>query len=194
MKTMLRCFAASLILVGSSHALDRIPQLPLIPSPSLEEQLKEDPKIQELLKEPTGNDLLHHMILTIDPDAKGQIGAWQFQANGTVLVCVTDQNADRMRIMTTVAPLEEVTEEQLAKCLEANFDRALDARYCTNHGAVWGAFVHPLSTLQISDFLSATHQVVALKKNFGTTYSSDAMIFRGGEEAQKQEELRGPTS
>lgn len=64
----------------------------------------------------------------------------------------------------------------------ANFDRALDARYCVYKGALWAAFIHPLAELSEAYFESGVEQVVTLAETFGTTYNSGAFIFGGGEE------------
>ncbi|NJL83304.1 MAG: hypothetical protein HC890_10765, partial [Chloroflexaceae bacterium] len=63
----------------------------------------------------------------------------------------------------------------------------LDARYAVSNGVVFAAFVHPLSTLDERDFLSALRQVSQLVRNFGTSYSSGALSFGPGEGRQAPE-------
>ena len=132
--------------------------------------------------QPMNNDTLHKMIIALDSDASSQIGFWNFNVEGTDIMCITDENADRMRIMTPIAELSDVSEEQLTLCMAANFDRALDARYCVSDGHLWGAFIHPLSDLSPELFLSAIQQVYTVRATFGSDYTSGALVFGGLED------------
>lgn len=84
-----------------------------------------------------------------------------------------------MRVMAPIAEIENINTEEIHACMEANFDRALDARYSMRNGQLFGAYIHPPSTLTENYFLSAVHQVVAVKANFGSTYSSSELFFGG---------------
>ncbi|MEM8952915.1 MAG: hypothetical protein AAGD22_02075 [Verrucomicrobiota bacterium] len=144
------------------------------------------------------NSRLEELIREIDVDAEGEPGLWEFRVADLTVVCITDESADRMRVMSPVAPLTEITEEELAECMMANYDRALDARYCVNDAVVWSAFIHPLGDLSDELFLSGVLQVVNLRLNFGTTYASSGLQFGGDdggeaeEEAKEQEEEAKP--
>jgi len=70
--------------------------------------------------------------------------------------------------------------------LQANFDSALDARYAVANGVLWSAYIHPLSSLQDKQFLEAVGQVVNLTSTFGSSYSSGALIFNGGDSKEIQ--------
>jgi len=129
--------------------------------------------------EEMNNGRLDALIREIDADAKGQPGAWQFQSGGRTLVCFTDERANRMRIMTPIGAVDLSDSEEMARCLAANFDRALDARYCISGDQLWSAFLHPLSSLDEEMFQQAAHQVATLADNHGTTYSSGDLIFGG---------------
>lgn len=143
------------------------------------EPQKTNAMIQPLDPQPTNNGKINAWIRTVDSSAQGQPGAWQFQAEGRTLVCFTDESADRMRIMTPVAEADPADTEEMARCLMANFDRALDARYCVHDGQLWSAFLHPLSSLDQNLFHSAVRQVATLADNHGTSYSSGDLIFGG---------------
>lgn len=123
------------------------------------------------------NDHLDALIREISDSVNGDLGFWEFQLLGRKLCCITDESHDRMRIMTPIADLGDISETQLHACLEANFDRALDARYCLNDSTLWGAFIHPLSSLHAQLFRSACSQVVHVAINFGDTYSSGELRF-----------------
>ena len=81
--------------------------------------------------------------------------------------------------MTIVAEADLADAEEMARCLHANFDRALDARYCLKEGKLWSAFIHPLGSLDEELFLSAVQQVATLADNDGTTYSGGDLVFGG---------------
>jgi len=68
-----------------------------------------------------------------------------------------------------------------------NFDSALDARYAIAKGVVWGTYIHPLAVLEEKEFISGVGQVVNLALTFGTSYSSGALIFQGGDSQELQQ-------
>lgn len=104
-------------------------------------------------------------------------GAWRFDIDGVRMYCITDRNHDRMRVITPIASLSETPVETLRACMQANFDRALDARYCIHDDVIWGAFIHPLSSLTDELFESGVFQVAQVARNFGGTFSSGALVF-----------------
>jgi len=62
----------------------------------------------------------------------------------------------------------------------------LDARYCIANGVLWSAFIHQLSILTDEELLSGLAQALTAAASFGTTYSSGALIFRGGDSSEQQ--------
>jgi hypothetical protein len=83
--------------------------------------------------------------------------------------------------MSPVRELDKVTDEQLKRTMQANFDSALDARYAIAKGFLWGTFIHPLRALHARQFISGIGQTVNLVKTFGSTFTSGAMTFGGGD-------------
>jgi hypothetical protein len=57
----------------------------------------------------------------------------------------------------------------------------LDARYAVAQGQLWSTFMHRMTSLSQEDFVSALAQTVTLVKTYGTTFSSGAMSFGGGD-------------
>ena len=99
--------------------------------------------------------------------------------DGTLMV-ITDEKANRMRIMMPIQSFDVSQPQDLKTAiivLHANYDRALDARYAISDGLLWSAFIHPLSSLTEEDLASALDQVRTLRKNTGTSYSSGALQF-----------------
>jgi hypothetical protein len=106
-------------------------------------------------------------------------GAVRFEYQGVTMLCISDVTYDRMRLVAPIAKREDVEPLQLEIMLSANYHTSLDARYALSEGIVYAAFLHPLSTLDPADLESAIRQVAALARNFGSSYSSDELIFGG---------------
>ena len=102
-----------------------------------------------------------------------------YEFKGSEVYLIADENANRMRIMTAVIEEEKLNKEDFKILMEANFDRALDAKYALTDGILWAVFVHPLEELHAIQAVDAFHQVRSLVLNYGTTYSSTNMIFGG---------------
>jgi hypothetical protein len=103
---------------------------------------------------------------------------WQFQLQGRSMVMVANEKHNRMRIVTPITQVQELSSDQLFKMMAANYHSALDARYAINQqGVVVAVFLHPLTSLQKPDFRSALQQVANLAETFGTDYSSGELYF-----------------
>jgi hypothetical protein len=101
----------------------------------------------------------------------------EFQYDGIRIACVSDAAHDRMRLISPIAELDSLQPAHLEVLLVANFHTTLDARYALSEGVIYAAFLHPLSTLTRAQLESAIRQVSALSRNFGSTYSSDELIY-----------------
>ncbi len=108
-----------------------------------------------------------------------QMGFWKFEVGNALVFVITDESHNRMRIMSPVVDVASVSSDVLQVLLEANYDRALDARYCISSDAVWSAFLHPLAELRDSQFMDALSQVITLKNNYGSTFTSSDLVFGG---------------
>lgn len=135
------------------------------------------------------NATLDIIIRRIDPDVKGGNGYWEMRYEGAAALVVTDQTANRMRIIAQVAVVEGLDQDTLFRVLQANFDTALDARFAIANGILWSAFIHPLGSLDEAEFISGFAQTVTLARNFGVSYSSGALRFRGGDTEVAEQEL-----
>jgi len=108
-----------------------------------------------------------------------ELGFWKFEIDESLVLVITDESHNRMRIISPVLELDSMPDEQWKVLMSANFDRALDARYCVNGDMLWSAFIHPLEQLHANQFLNGLQQVVTLAKNYGTSYSSGDLAFNG---------------
>ncbi|MEP3210724.1 MAG: hypothetical protein ABJN95_16095 [Maribacter sp.] len=103
----------------------------------------------------------------------------QFMYKERPLICVYDENANRMRIITPIVETKDLEEEQLLNMLVANFHSALDVKYALSDEVIWSVFIHPLKELADHQVLDAIDQVYAASATFGTTYSSTSLVFPG---------------
>jgi hypothetical protein len=105
--------------------------------------------------------------------------AFQFRYRGKLLICVYDEDANRMRIMAPVVERAEVGEEEILNAMVANYHTALDVRYALSDEIIWSVYLHPLRSLgkaQLKDAISQVYKAVA---TFGSTYSSSDLVFPG---------------
>jgi hypothetical protein len=65
--------------------------------------------------------------------------------------------------------------------MQANFDSALDARYAIAQNLLWGAFIHSLNGLSEEEFLSGLLQTINVAQTFGSTFTSGAVVYGGGD-------------
>jgi hypothetical protein len=132
------------------------------------------------------NQRLQVLIEGVAKDIEGQPGYWRFSIHDFAASVITDEKADRMRIIVPVAEVERIDQARLLRLMQANFDSALDARYSVAKGVLWSAFIHPLSELSDRQFLDGLAQTVNLAATYGSTYTSGALIFGGGDSQGEQ--------
>lgn len=130
---------------------------------------------------PMDNGRLDKLIKRIDSKAEGRPGYWSLKYQGYQAQIITDEKADRMRILVGISTTDKLEKGQLLRLMQANFDSALDARYCIAQNIIWAAFIHPLSILSEEEFFSGLGQTINLAATYGSTFSSGAFIFKGGD-------------
>ena len=111
-------------------------------------------------------------------DLEGQPGFWRGVRNEVPVFVFSDDEHDRMRIMAPIGVVEELDSDLLHVLLQANYDRALDARYAMRGNELWSVVVHPLATLATDDLPAMFDQVTTLVKNTGSTFASTELVFR----------------
>lgn len=117
-------------------------------------------------------------------EKEGSEGFWHGQRDGVTVYVVADEEHDRMRIMSPIGEMRKADAGFLAILLQANFDRALDAKYALRKREVWSVFMHPMSTLVPDDLGTFIDQVARLVKNTGTTYASSDLVFGVDDETE----------
>ena len=136
------------------------------------------------------NQRLGKLIKKVDENVSGAPGRWVFTLEKLPMMVLTDENADRMRIMVRITKASVLGKEELYRLLQANFDSALDARYALAHGDVWAVFIHPLSPLSDQEFYSGLLQTLNITKTYGSSFSSNILQFQGGDLGRELEKLR----
>ena len=122
---------------------------------------------------------LQAAISELGEDIRVEGNVLHFTFDGQPLACISDPGHDRMRVVTPIIKEDELDAELMKVLLHANFHSALDGRYATGNGVVYGAFIHPLTPLTYTELESAVRQVACLRKNFGTSFSSGELVFGG---------------
>jgi hypothetical protein len=117
-------------------------------------------------------------------EKEGSEGFWHGQRDGVTIYVVADEEHDRMRIMSPIGEMRKADPGFLSILLQANFDRALDAKYALRKREVWSVFMHPMSTLVPDDLGTFIDQVARLVKNTGTTYASSDLVFGVDDETE----------
>lgn len=110
-------------------------------------------------------------------DVGGAEGQFVAKYRNVRILVHANEHHGRMRIATPVAAAHDLPQGELRMLLEANYSRALDARYAIGDGVVWALFIRPMAGLDRETFLDGADQVVNLKKTFGTSYRSTDLTF-----------------
>ncbi len=138
---------------------------------------------------PMTPDQLQAIARAIDPEATVFPSGVEMTILERPVSIIYDDRADRMRILTPVMPAENLPPALMKRMLQANFDAVLDARYAVAQGLVWSLFLHPLSPLDADQLISAIAQTVTAAETFGTSFTSGAMVFGGGDTAELHRQL-----
>ena len=125
------------------------------------------------------NTKLERIIESVSDSVEGTTGSWQFMYNERLMLLITDENYNRMRLIMPVHMADQLSTSELTEALTANFHSALDVKYAISNGVMWSAFIHPLSALSEEQFRDALSQVYRAAETFGTTYSSTDLVFPG---------------
>ncbi len=121
------------------------------------------------------------IILALDPEAEiGPTGASMTVVDVPVAI-VLAPTANRMRVLVPIASVASLSEEDLIRVMQANFDTALDARYAIAQGRLWSVYVHPLAQLSRDQLISGIGQTVNLATSYGTFYTSGEQVFGRGD-------------
>ena len=159
-------------------------------TPEAEPPAAEAPQAEGTQAEgPMTYEKLGRIIFALDANAQPQGPGFVLTIADVTVLVIVDARSDRMRAMVPVADVASLTEEELIRMMQANFDTALDARYAIANNTLWSTYIHPLSPLEKDQLISGLGQVVNAAKTYGTLYSGGLMQFNGGDSPGLQREL-----
>jgi hypothetical protein len=138
---------------------------------------------------PMTYERLGNIIFALDPEAEPSGPGFQLTVADVTVLVVTDPNADRMRAMVPIRNAADLSQKDMTRMMQANFDTTLDARYAIANGTLWAAYIHPLSLLEKDQFISGLAQTVNIAKTYGTLYTGGAAEFGGGDSSDLQRAL-----
>ena len=164
--------SALLVVLSTSFtvAQDTQPEAPVVPE-------TEAPQAAA----PMTAERLIRIAFEIDPDANLVNNTVELSIEDIPVLLVLAPAADRMRAMVPISSADGLSQADLLRISQANFDSALDARYAVAQGRLWSVFIHPLAPLERDQFLSGLVQTVNLARTYGQTYTGGASVFGGGD-------------
>ncbi len=120
---------------------------------------------------------LQEYLEELTVDRSGFPGQWLARYEGTRIQVFAHEGKGRMRVQAPVASASDLDSAGLRTLLEANYDRALDARYAVHDGTVWALFIHPLEPLTREELENGLEAVVNLRRNYGDSFASGPTRF-----------------
>lgn len=128
---------------------------------------------------------LNKIFTKTTENTKREHSKWTFIINDVPFVAIADSTHNRMRIISPIIPITQLSEELKTASLMANFHTALDIKYAITNDILWSVFIHPLKELSEKQVLDALSQVYYGNINFGTTFSSTSLVFPGNKPEQE---------
>ena len=147
-------------------------------------------QIDTLSSNGMNNKKMDAIFKAVATEMEGQLGNWQMIYREGLLLVLTDETNNRMRIFSPVIEEKKLKDGQMKEMLEANFHSALDSKYSLYEGYVVSVFTHPLKELTKDQLIDAMDQVMALTITFGDTYSSTGLIFAPKTEEEVDKEKK----
>jgi len=123
------------------------------------------------------NKRLGKILTQVSDSLKGNEGYWQATYKGRQVIIITDQNHNRMRMISPITYINQIDTNVYKAALEANFHTVLDVKYAISEDIMWAVFIHPLKELSDHQVKDAIKQVYYGAATFGGTYSSTDLIF-----------------
>jgi len=134
------------------------------------------------------NKKIGEVVKELTDSIDGNEGFWELTVNGMNITIITDENNNRMRVITPIAYVKDLDGDMLKKAMEANFHSALDIKYCVSDEIMWSAYIHPLKELSEDQLKDAIGQVYFGSLTFGTTYTSTNLTFPKSSDGEPRSE------
>jgi len=156
----------------------------MVPQWTLSQETNRNSINTELLQDVgfMNNDKLERILKEETVIMESRPGYWQINFNQRPMLVITDENNNRMRIMSPVIEIEKIPQSQYIEILEAQFDRALDVKYAISEDILWSVYIHPLKELTSDQLTNAIEQVFLAAQNYGNSYRSTGLEYGSGED------------
>lgn len=154
-------------------------------APVTAEEVEADPPLEA----PMTFQRLTEIARGLDPEARIAGTQLQITISDVPVIIVADPGADRMRAMVPIRGTAGMTPAELMRAMQANFDTVLDSRYAVAQGRLWAVFIHPLSPLERDQLISGLGQTVNAALTYGSSYTSGALTYGGGDAAAAERAL-----
>ena len=142
--------------------------------------------IQTSFSQNMNNEKMGAVLEKVADSIQGDNGRWQLKIKDVILICLTDTNHNRMRIISPITEAKRLDEKLKSAALVANFHTALDVKYAIADDVLWSVFIHPLKELTEAQVKDAIAQVYSANITFGTTFSSTSLVFPGSKKAEEK--------
>ena len=127
------------------------------------------------------NKLLDKILRKEAKEVKGRLGQWELNYHGALVLVLTDEKNNRMRIISPIIKEEKLTAVHYSNMLKAQFHKVLDVKYAIFNQFLWSMFAHPLKELTPAQVKDALKQVFFANQTFGTSYQSTELVFGSGD-------------
>jgi len=124
---------------------------------------------------------MEQIVKAMAQEAEGSEGVVQFKHRDVKMYLISDVKHNRMRIIAPIVEYSKLERKHIDAAFEANFHKALDARYAVSEGVMYAAYIHSMKELTQAQIESAVSQVANLALSFGGDYSSGELIYGGGQ-------------
>ncbi|HAS46362.1 MAG TPA: hypothetical protein DCS93_38130 [Microscillaceae bacterium] len=127
------------------------------------------------------NKLLDKILRKEAKEVKGRLGQWELNYHGALILVITDEKNNRMRIISPVVEEGKLTAIHYTNMLKAQFHKVLDVKYAIFNKFLWSVFAHPLKELTPAQVKDALKQVFFANQTFGSSYQSTNLVFGSGD-------------
>lgn len=127
------------------------------------------------------NKLLDKILRKEAKEVKGKLGQWELNYHNALILVITDEKNNRMRIISPIIKEEKLTSIHYSNMLKAQFHKVLDVKYAIFNKYLWSMFAHPLKELTPAQVKDALKQVYFANQTFGNRYQSTDLVFGSGD-------------
>ena len=115
--------------------------------------------------------LIKHLKTECD-SISGEDGNYQLFYRGIVVLAVIDKESDRLKLLSPIVYLKDINEDEITKCLEANFDNLQKIKYAVSNDIIWSIYDNSYKKISTTQIDEALLQLYYSTGTFGGKYSS----------------------